>query len=245
MSLFGKIDFNSLSETDRAIYQYLNSHGDKAFYMRVRELADASHTSASSVMRFIRKMGFESYAQFRASLKSQSTAEETVDTFSQGTLLLDPKNFPKDMGQRLKVVANLIYEAENIIFFGMGASGSLCEYAARRMATIGYNSFALTDPTYPIAQKLRNTFQNVIIVLSITGKTTELVETVNNFKNHDDYTTVAITSNEQSLLAALCQYTLSYQVQVRHFDTFNDLTSQIPAMYLLESLIGEVEKLEK
>ena len=39
MSFFGKIDFNELSETDRAIYHYMSSQSDKIPYMRAREIA--------------------------------------------------------------------------------------------------------------------------------------------------------------------------------------------------------------
>ncbi|WP_071130105.1 MurR/RpiR family transcriptional regulator [Enterococcus timonensis] len=241
MSLFGKIDFNQLSDVDRTIYQYFADHTEKIGYMRIREIANESHTSASSVMRFIRKMGFSSFVEFKANFKNEPRTE--LEFFQTGQQLLAAENFPNNLSQHLQEVAQFIYEAENVVFFGMGASGSLCDYAARKMATIGYNSFALTDPTYPIAQKLRNTVNNVIIVLSVTGTTTELLETINGFKNRDDYTTVAICANENSLLAQLADHTLSYHVDIRHADRFNDLTSQIPALFLVESLVAEVEKL--
>ncbi|MGX7199791.1 MurR/RpiR family transcriptional regulator [Enterococcus nangangensis] len=244
MALFGKLDFNQLSATDRALYQYIASHEKEVAYMRVRELASASHTSASSVMRFVKKLGYPSFAAFKGALQAPSTTS-TPDYLQKGPQLLAPEKFPQDLPRHLHIVAEAIYEAENVIFFGMGASGSVCEYAARKMATIGYNSFALTDPTYPIAQKLRNTSQNVLIVLSVTGKTTELVETVNNFKNHEDFVTVAITANADSLLAEMCQHTLSYQVEIVHQDRFNDLTSQIPALFVVEALVAEIQKLEK
>ena len=200
MSFFGKIDFNELSETDRAIYHYMSSQSDKIPYMRVREIALESHTSASSVMRFIRKLGYESF-----------TAERML-------------------------------ECDNIIFYGIGASGSMCEYAARRFATIGFNSYALVDNTYPIFAKLKHTSDNMIVVLSITGTTTEIIEVVNGFRNNPDFTTVAITSDANSTLGRMSDYVLDYSVDVKRINKYEDLTTQIPCLFLVEALSETVRQ---
>lgn len=169
MSFFGKIDFNDLSETDRAIYHYMSSQSDKIPYMRVREIAIESHTSASSVMRFIRKLGYESFTEFRSHAKMPQV--ENADILS-GSTLLSADHFPKNIESKLRRVAEKLIECENIIFYGIGASASMCEYAARRFSTLGCNSFALVDHTYPIFAKLKNTSDNMVFALSITGGTT-------------------------------------------------------------------------
>ncbi|API89738.1 MULTISPECIES: MurR/RpiR family transcriptional regulator [Marinilactibacillus] len=240
MSFFGKLDFNELSETDRAIYHYMSSHSDKISYMRVREIANESHTSASSVMRFIRKLGFESFTEFRRQFKSPET--ETNDIIN-GTNFLKPENFPRDIESKVLNIAQKMLECENIIFYGIGASGSVCEYAARRFATIGYNSYALTDHTYPIFSKLKNTTDNMLVSLSVTGTTTEIVELVNGFKNKPDYTTVAVTSDANSTLARMSDYVIDYSIEVHRINKHEDLTSQIPCIFLIEALSEALRQL--
>lgn len=201
--------------------------------MRVRDIAIESHTSASSVMRFVRKIGFSSFTEFRTHFSSPKL--EATNLF-KGLEVLQKENFPPDLEYRIKQVVEQILKCENLIFFGMGASGSICEYAARRFATIGFNSFALIDVTYPIIAKLRNTSDNVLITLSVSGKTNEVVELVNTFKNQADFTTIAITSDPQSTVAKLSDYILDYRVDIRRIHKHEDLTSQIPCIFLIEAI---------
>ncbi|MGO3169783.1 MAG: MurR/RpiR family transcriptional regulator [Bavariicoccus seileri] len=238
MSFFGKLDFNELSEVDRSIYHYMSSNSDKIPFMRVRDIANESHTSASSVMRFIRKLGYSSFTEFRAEFKSESYGNN-ISKFDRRQLL-DLNNYATDIKVRIRQIAEKIITCENIIFFGIGASGSVCEYAARRFASLGFNSFALTDPTFPLHSKLKNTSENVIVTLSVTGNTTELVEIINGFRNETDYTTVVITSNINSSLSSMSNYILSYNVEVRRLNHHEDMTSQIPCINLIEMLADEV-----
>lgn len=126
------------------------------------------------------------------------------------------------------------------MFLGMGASGAICDYAARRLATIGYNAFALSDPTYPVCQKLKNTANNIMIILSVSGSTNEVIEVVNTFKNKDDFTMITLTSDEVSILAQMSNHVLSYQTPRIRVNKYNDMSSQIQATFLVEALIQKV-----
>ncbi len=242
MSFFGKIDFNDLSETDRAIYQFMSSHSDKIPYMRVRDIAKESHTSASSVMRFIHKVGYDSFTEFRMQFKVSTVDQED---FMLGKEVLDRQNFPQNIETTIWQIAEKIIASENVIFFGIGASGAMCDYAARRFATVGCNSFAMTDPTYPISGKLRNTSDNVLIALSISGTTSEIVEIVNGFRNQSDCTIVAITSDMNSTLAQMADHVLQYKVDMRRIHQYEDLTTQLPVVFLIESLAEAVYQWEQ
>lgn len=239
MSFFSQIDFNTLTEVDRAIYQFLHTNSAKIPYMRVREVASESHTSASSVMRFIRKMGYESFSEFKNDFK----VESNQTAFNHyGPDLLAADNFPDDLATKLEAIADMIVPAENVIFCGVGASGNLCEYASRRLASIGYNTFALTDFTYPVTSKLRNTADNILILLSVSGTTTEVVEVANTFQEVADCVTVAVTSQSSSTLALMTDYLLDYKVTIQKFNKYEDYTSQLPVLYLMELLIDLVKK---
>lgn len=242
MSFFGKLNFNDLSDTDQAIYHYMSSNSDKIPYMRVREIANESHTSASSVMRFIRKLGYESFSEFKSYFRVEQGAMKQEEVFAAFDVL-NPERFSRDLEATLLSVSEKILDSENIIFFGMGSSGSMCEYAARRLAVLGCNSFALTDPTYPLMSKLKNTSDNMLVVLSVTGNTTEIVEIVNGFRRNDDTTIVAITSDINSTLGKMADYVLDYRVEIQRVNKYDDLTSQLPCLFLIESLTTGLQRL--
>ncbi|MGY3746653.1 MurR/RpiR family transcriptional regulator [Vagococcus salmoninarum] len=244
MSFLGQVNFNLLSEVDRSIYNYMTTNSDKIPYMRVREIADESHTSASSVMRFIRKIGYESFTDFKTHFRIEHEMSFQGNYFEKGESWLAAKNFPQNTELQLKIIAEKILKADTVILFGTGSSGAICEYGGRKLASIGCNSVVLTDPTYPIFGKLRNTASNLLITLSVSGTTTEVIETVNGFNRHPDFETVCITANSNSTLAAMSDYILSYQVEIQELHKHEDMTSQIPCMHLLESLVMTVLELD-
>ncbi len=242
MTYFNRVNFNELTDVDQSIYAFISNNIDKVPYMRVREIARESHTSASSVMRFIRKLGYDSYNEFKLSFRAEDESDAIEK--SQKHDILNINNFSTDLYEVMEKVAEIIVGAENIIFFGMGASGAMCEYAARRLATIGFNANALTDPTFPLYQKLKNTADNVVIVLSITGNTIEIVEAVNGYKNLDDFQIISVTGDITSNVANLSNYVLGYHIDTRHLFRYNDMTSQLPTLFIVEELIDTVMKID-
>lgn len=240
MAFFGFKDLSSLSTVDMTIYRYVTQNSDKVIYMRVRDIAQNAHVSSSSVMRFIHKIGFNSFPEFKAYLKSDHLSSKPK---TNKIHFIDESNFPKDIENRLMMVANAVYQSDNITTLGMGESGFLAEYAARRMASLGFNTTAITEPFYPLKAKLENTTNNIIFCYSVSGETTELIELINEFVNDEDVTLVCVTSNENSTIAKMSRYVLSYNEETHYLSNHYDLTSQVPVMYIVEGLDRTLENM--
>lgn len=133
MAFFGFKDLSSLSNIDMTIYRYVTQNSDKVVYMRVRDIAQNAHVSSSSVMRFIHKIGFNSFPEFKAYLKNDALQHKPQNT---KFTYINENNFPKDIETRLMIVANAVFQSDNITTVGMGDSAFLAEYAARRIASI-------------------------------------------------------------------------------------------------------------
>src|SRR5699024_9255168 len=212
MAFFGFKDLSSLSNIDMTIYRYVTQNSDKVVYMRVRDIAQNAHVSSSSVMRFIHKIGFNSFPEFKAYLKNDALQHKPKNT---KFTYINENNFPKDIETRLMIVANAVFQSDNITTVGMGDSAFLAEYAARRIASLGFNTTAVTDPFYPLHAKLENTTNNIIFCFSVSGETTELIELINEFVNDEDVKIVCITSNEDSSIAKMSRYVLNYYEKTR------------------------------
>lgn len=72
MTVFENLDMKNLSSVEQEIYRYLMNNIETVPYMGVREIADEAHVSSTSVFRFIQKLGFESYPEFRFLLRIKS-----------------------------------------------------------------------------------------------------------------------------------------------------------------------------
>ncbi len=244
MPIFEGQDTKNFSSTDLAIYQFMMTNYEEIPQMRVREIAEASHTSSSSVMRFIRKMGFSSYPEFRASIGKMIVKEKNKESDFRKKVLdsLKPENFSYDLDENLFILADDILQADHIIFVGIGISGILAEYGARRLATLGFNSFSITDPYYPLRPRLYHTTDNLLVVISNSGETTDLVDMIALYHPLQDFKIVSITGNPTSTLAKMSQMVLSHEwVEKRKYGFF-DNSSQIPTMYILEKLLDILEK---
>lgn len=193
MAYFGFKNLSSLSNVDMTIYRYVTQHQEQVVYMRVRDIAKNAHVSNSSVMRFIHKIGFSSFPAFKAYIKSTPNIQESpTNSFH----FINKSSFPDDIEEQVTVVADFLFQCDNIITFGIGNSGFIAAYAARKMANIGFNTMAITDSTYPIPNKLANTSNNAIICFSVSGETPELIEGLNPFVNNQDTAIISRTRDE-------------------------------------------------
>lgn len=234
MAFFGLEDLSALSNVDLTIYRYVTQNSDKVAYMRVRDIAKITHVANSSVMRFVHKMGFSSFPEFKAFIQNQgnSTAEQPLFNF------INQSNFPADIVNKVQMVADVLYQSDNIILVGMGSSAFLANYATRQLASLGYNSSVVTDPFYPLGQRLKNTSNNTLICYSVSGESEELIALINDFINNDDITIASITGNEASTIARMSRCSLTYKEQEYRIHRYYDLSSQIPALYITEALIS-------
>lgn len=240
MAFFGFKELDRLSEVDMAIYRFFTENVEKVPYMRVRDIATEAHVSNSSVMRFIHKLGYDSFPEFKVSFRSEQRRSQTND---HEISFITAENFPPDIYEKIELIADKMEQSDQIIFCGIGSSGALAEYAARQTAAVGFNSFCVKDPFYPLITQLKNTSNNLLITFSVSGKTIELIEMLNNFVNDEDVTLVAVTADPSSQLALMSRYVLCYSTSQERLAKYCDLTTQVPAMYLIEQLISTARRL--
>ena len=132
--------------------------------------------------------------------------------------------------------AGLIARAERVFLVGIGNSGSMAEYGARYLSNLGKFALSVTDPFYPVTVTPNVTMTAVL--LSVSGETVQILHLAQQFKARG---CSLITSSPQSTLAKMADMTLPYYTTARRVGSEKyDLTSQMPALYLLEALAHRV-----
>lgn len=79
----------SLKNTEIDIYNYIINNLNQVGLMRIRELADATHVSSSTILRFCRKFECTGYAEFRLRLQAYNKSLGII-----AWPLLQSMNFP-------------------------------------------------------------------------------------------------------------------------------------------------------
>ncbi|MRH44209.1 SIS domain-containing protein [Aquibacillus halophilus] len=233
--MFTSEQISGFSELEYELYNYIIHNEDKIIYMRIRDLADETHVSTTTILRFCRKLGCEGFSEFKVKLKlklkENTNSNKLASTKSSATEFLE-RTLTHDYDEKIDKIASVIAIAKSVVFIGVGSSGILAEYGSRYFSGLKKFALYIKDPFLPIhGQYLKD---SITIVLSVSGETPTTLRIVNQFKQEGS-TVVSITNHSDCSLAKISDYNLSYYISTEFVEDVN-LTSQIPVLYLLESL---------
>lgn len=237
--MFDEEKIKSFSTTDMRIYNYILKHSIQFPYMSIRELADEIPTSTASIMRFVKRMGYDSFPELKyaykkgekeVSLYMVNDLDETIDCL---------KKFNTPYYQDLfKEIAYILGDANMIIFDGMGDSAKIAEYAARRFSINGFFSAALTDPYQRVSMDGTDI---VVVMLSVSGNTPELIRKANGYKAAGS-TLITITASDDNTLTKMSDHNISYYVNDVRTEEMSR-TTQVPALSIIEILSNITQRI--
>lgn len=233
--MFSHAAIASLNNLEVMVYHYVIKNRDKVMYMTIRELADAAGVSTTTVLRFCRKLQCEGYSEFRVRFKLYLEQEEPQQAnFGAGEVISFFKSVNNDeFDALLDRTVDIILSSERIIFVGAGTSGALAKYGARFFSNVGKFSNHIDDPYFPVTSDMAK--NALAIVLSVSGETEEILRFASQFNLHH-CKVLSITGHEHSRLSKLADFNLSWHAPQTRITGGYDITTQIPVIYILETL---------
>ena len=72
-------DLSKLTNKELEAYQFLNTHQQQVSYMSLRDIANQTHISTATILRLITKLGYNSFQEYKFSLKQESTVDLSYD----------------------------------------------------------------------------------------------------------------------------------------------------------------------
>ncbi|MCP9312184.1 MurR/RpiR family transcriptional regulator [Liquorilactobacillus satsumensis] len=242
------VDLKNFTPTEILVYNYLISHSDEVMHLSIRQLAVTIHVSSASIMRCIKKMNYDSFYEFKFSLKQKKLAlqdKELAGTFNTEIFDLGTEYFDRPLLQQysheLNAFKKLVKDTNKILFFGIGTSGTLAQYGARQFSNFRINAFYNVDPFYPLPYDLDRDSNQIAILLSVSGETAEVIKEAVKLKEQK-FHIVSITNNSYCTLARLSDVNFSYNVKPEVINETLNITTQIPVIFILESLARNIGK---
>jgi DNA-binding MurR/RpiR family transcriptional regulator len=233
----------TFNELETTLYDYICKNSEKVIYMRIRDLADETHVSTSTILRFCRKINCEGFSEFKVRLKLflDKNEEKTIKSSQYALSDFMERTLNGNLDSIIKEAASLIVESDNLIFIGTGSSGILAEYGARYFSSLGKFSMYVKDPYIPIhANFLHN---STTIALSVSGENSFTVSHLNQLKQKGS-NIISITNNKHCTIAKMADINISYYVTEEWYKKSN-ITTQIPVVFILEETAREVQKLSQ
>lgn len=242
--MFNNIDYDSLSVIDRSIINYIVHNPEISSLMRVRELADATHVSPSTIIRFVKRVGYDSFTELKLDIHKNLVRDASVITSNLSQLSYkEPLVFESNFEEKIDKLVTRIAQAEVTFCVGIGSSGIMAEYFSRLLNSLGHLSLFYQDAGLPyfLGKDYSRETSNLIF-FSTSGETRELVTTAQTIEPPLTYT-ISITNNSMNALAAETDLNIAYYVTLDRFIYNVDFTSQIPVVYIIETVIRKLHEL--
>ena len=225
-----------LSSAEAYTWQVIQEHYDEIPQLSITDLAELAHCSLSTINRTVRKKGFSGYAEFRYSIKEKPLPN--INGFSNEVLAAIGKNEEELLRTIHNISAPAIEQAVR----------ALSTHAAAEMMKklqLFHKPVTLHDDykymTYYASFVKAN---SLIINLSLSGETSELIEATEVAKTHGAKI-LTLTVTEQSPLVRLADVSLigyKSSLEVNYFDL--DVHSRLP-LYILVRVLFDAYSIYK
>lgn len=226
----------SLNETETYVYNYVIKNTKKVLNESIRELANDTHVSTATVMRFCKKMGCEGFTELKYRLKEsekmQKIKEDDVnDQFDD----FIEKVKSSDYLDSIHRAAEIIKRSNLILTLGIGTTGDFAKYTSRLLSGMGYCCYGVDGAAYP-AQRVAEGHQGVIIAFYERLQKKLLFEEIYRYKN---YMIIMLANTNMGSMEHLCD-------EVIHVSDgsvmLGKIHSGIPMLYAIEKLAYELTK---
>lgn len=238
-SMFDLEKVKQLTSTELKVYEYFLQQSAKTIEQSVRDIAKETHVSPATVTRTISKLGFENIWELKLYLKESVNRQSNQTIFDTSAIIEEffKRSLTAEYDADIERAVGIVLESDLVLFLGLGTSGDIAGYAARQFANLGQPAFHIQDPYYPFHLMTRKYARVAAIICSVTGETSVLLEKVEAMKNLNSRI-ISITNTSHNTLAKLSDVNLAYHLTEEFVDRENNInvTSQIPAIFLLETL---------
>jgi DNA-binding MurR/RpiR family transcriptional regulator len=215
----------SLSNTEQQIAHFILENPELTTTLTVRQLAQRTFSSPSSVLRICRAVGFEGYKELRRALveelavlgergshpeqelTAQDSVQELIEKVTQKNIqcLRDTQRLLSP--QEVERCAALVRKSRIVMLFGMGASLCVAKDAYLKFLRLNKPCAVNEDWHSQLLQARNATPQDVGIVFSYSGQTVEMIQCMQAMRENGT-PIIAVTRYYPSEVAKLADHVL-------------------------------------
>lgn len=190
--------YEEFTNAEKKIANVISDEPEKTIGFTIHELAKYSETSPASVVRFAKKVGFDSYGDMKIELARNIGANRTPEMSkllkSDDSLELISKKIVKNIELTLEETLGLmdfknivqaveaLRAADTIYLFGVGASGIVAQDFQQKLVRINKRCVFHVDYHLGLAGASHIKPQDVVVAFSYQGQTREVNEAIRQAK---------------------------------------------------------------
>ena len=210
---------NNFTKTEKSLADFIIGHAEEVVYMSIYQIADTIETSIPTVTRFVKKLGYDGFRDFKIALASEVTLRKDDNSSSKipdSDIALVDKLFSMNIDNlqatkslletdKLIDLCKKIKKSKRVVLFGVGASSLVAQYAALRFAHIDIQAETFNDDIMMLLNAKRLDKKCVAIGISHSGRTAIVIKAIELAKKNNA-TTVCISNYLDSPLSRICDY---------------------------------------
>ena len=194
-------NYESFTEREKRIADYLLNDNNDIIEMSAKEIGDATNTSAPTVVRFSKKLGFSSLNEIKIKLSISLSNSKNKEEFEYLDRDLSTKSIISGVKQSIHTIidetVNLISECEldnaidllskakNIYVFSVGVSNLVGLDLYYKMSRINKRCIAHSDTHLQITSSALMEEGDVAVAISYSGDTKEVILCAENAKKNN------------------------------------------------------------
>ncbi|MBS6506876.1 MAG: MurR/RpiR family transcriptional regulator [Paraclostridium bifermentans] len=203
-----KQNYEDFTDSEKLIADYLLSNNESIINLSAKEIGEITNTSAATLIRFSKKLGFESLNEMKLKLsmslrdiKEKADFEyinkklETTDIIYGIKKSIDKvmdKTVNLIQEEDLEKAIDLLSKAKNIYIYSVGVSGLVGQDFYYKLSRINKRCIAHVDTHLQITSSILMEPEDVAVAISYSGTTKEVIKCVEN-ANKNNVPVVSIT----------------------------------------------------
>lgn|SRR5690625_15272 len=226
--------YYSFSDKEKNVADYLLAEPLKSSRSNIKQIAEKTDVSVSTITRFCRKVSCKNFAELKVKLAGEADTREstTLDKQIKNQYI----NIFHDIqglnnNESVENTLNILENARRIYVYGVGSSGLAATELNYRLSRMGFISEAVTDPHLMIIRSTLVNDNDVIVAFSRSGQTKELITAVSKAKNKKT-SLISITAYDNTSLTKLSDEVLWTIHPGRH--SYLSTGLDLSALYLID-----------
>lgn len=243
---------NNFTEREKMISNYIIENSEEVVNMSSRQLAKNTFTNSTTIVRFIKKLGYHSYNDFKINflydLKNNKYTKEDLHlngrenayailnklTSLHEQIIFETK---KNLNiENIIKISKLLNESNEINFFATDANRSIADYVTHNLFLIGKKSnvYSSMSKILLYGEVIHDT--SIVIIITRQGQDKNISKAILELKKHG-IKTISICSNDNSLIAKRSDFYIkaSYIEGVKEF---GEIIYRISVQYILDVLLS-------
>ncbi len=235
-----------LNDNDLFLAQYIIDHSDEVVHLSTHQLAKNTYTSATAVVRFVKKLGFMNYNDFKIhihSFLSQYYLKDMEILSHESLISIKDKLSEIEVGiikqtkdmislDTLKKVMSYISQNKYIDIIANDTNACIAEYASHLLLSTGKIATVYQNKDKQLWLSLNVDYHHTVIIVSKYGKDKHLLN-IADILIKRKIPFIIITSHKENFLAKK-QAILLYGVIHDEFESLKDMIFYISLKYIFD-----------